>query len=682
MHKYIELTMLVAFATLFASAEHSNLLAYKKASPGILSCELKAQDNTDLSPYTGWTRDHWIEVVGKMAVGFVQHMDRESGLPTGIYDEMPGLPYVSSDRLHNRDEELRKAFERGMMIVAAYTAATGSSKYPGYPQDLVEPFIKTLIKATDPDNPQYWSNSGSHSTTGQAIVLSMLISPRFFWEPLSREQKMNLGKWLLLLTERKAWDNNHYYFHMTPVSFLDSLGIEYNREYLDECYRRMLGFYRADGWYVDGDNQGFDNYNGWGFHLYNMVLYYSDSRWRRKYGDLVVDHIKKYLSTWPLFFGADGSPIAWGRSLHYRFANLSPIAWAQICGVNPLDPGLSRRLASGVMKYFWENGCMSPNGLIEPGYLGRNYAQPESYGWRGQPTWSAVGLAILAIPEDDPFWTAKEKPLPVEINSGTEVLRGPQMVLKRHAETGECRLYKAGDQFDHFDKLQRNAKYFGHVYSSKLGFIVTGEGSPKLAANASAVSADGKKWSFRDNPIPLDFDDYEIVSRYDIKEKITGVEGTVITHTFIGEFGEVLVIYHTSQKPMYLKVGGHGIQVPHGDRASISESGDEIKVASSTMQSVIKILGGVKGTFAVNEVPPVEGYENSHLFGGTSAYPYWVSDKPVERCKVIALYINGSAGELADETACVNMPNNEQVELDFNGRLTYLTVDNNYWAPR
>ena len=445
----------------------------------------------------------------------------------------------------------------------------------------------------------------------------------------------------------------------------------------------MLGFYRGDGWYIDGDNQGFDYYNSWGFHLYNMIMYNSDTYWREKYGDIIAKHAQKFLSHWPLFFGADGAPVAWGRSLHYRFACLAPLAWAQINGVNKLDPGLSRRLASGVMKYFWDNGCMSPNGLVEPGYLGRNFAQPEPYGWRGQAIWSSVGLAILAIPAEDPFWSAKEKPLPVEINSGVEILRSPKMVLKRNAESGECRLFKAGSQFDHYDKLQRNAKYFGHAYSSALGFIVTGEGGPKLVANASAVSSDGKNWSFRDNPTALDFNENEVVSRYDIKEEIAGCDGYVITNTYIGKSGEVHVVYHTADKPLYIRVGGYGVQVPHGDKSVSSSDKNSILVSSTTMSSTIKVLGGVEGTLQVETVEPRPEFEDAHLFGGSSAFPYWSSNKPVPRCQAIVLYVNGARGTLPTEQVKVAVTDdNEQIDLEFNGRHSFLTVRSNYWAPK
>ena len=683
MAKLIHLSVIALIYSLIMLSLPVELQAYEKASPDLLSYDLKAGDDKNLSPFTGWTREHWIEVAGKMAVGFVQQMDSESGLPMGIYEVLPDPPHQRTGNAVDRDEEMRKAFGRGMMIVAAYTAATGSSRFPDYQQDLVEPFLKTVIRATDPESPGYWEVTGTHSTVGSTIVISMLLSPKFFWEPLTRKQKENIGQWFKLLSQRKAWDNNHYYFHMTPASFLDSTGVEFDREFHDRNFQRVLGFYRGDGWYIDGDNQGFDYYNSWGFHLYNMIMYNSDTCWREKYGEIIAGHAQEFLSHWPLFFGADGAPVAWGRSLHYRFACLAPLAWAQINGVNRLDPGLSRRLASGVMKYFWENGCMSPSGIVEPGYLGRNFAQPEPYGGRGQAIWSSVGLAILAIPADNPFWTATEKPLPVEISSGVEVLRGPKMVLKRNAETGECRLFKAGSQFDHYDKYQRNAKYFGHAYSSALGFIVTGEGGFKLTANASAVSADGENWSFRDNPTDLDFNENEVVSRYDIKKEITGGEGYVITNTYIGEFGEVHVIYHTAEKPLYIRIGGYGIQVPHGEKAAQVNDTDQVTVGSSSMKSTIKILGGVDGTLSVQEVQPREGFENSHLFGGSSAFPYWTSNKPIPRCQAIVLYVNGARGELpAEPVKAAVTADNEQLELDFNGRHTFLTVRSNYWAPK
>ncbi|MBN2288181.1 MAG: DUF2264 domain-containing protein, partial [Candidatus Glassbacteria bacterium] len=584
--------------------------AYLKAGREILDRRLRSPEDRELSPFTGWTREHWVEVAGKMAVGFVQHLDPETGMPTGIYTELPDPPHQRTRQGYDRNEEMRKAFCRGMMIVAAYTAGSGRSTYPGYPQDLVQPFLETLVKATDPDHPEYWSGMPSHSTLGHTIVISMLTSPEFFWDPLTREQKLNLARWLKLLTGRQAWDNNHWYFHMVPAPFLDETEAEYDRALLDRYYQRILGFYRGDGWYVDGDNQGFDYYNCWGFHLFNMILYYSDSRWRDKYGERTAGHAGLFLKNWPYFFGADGAPVAWGRSLHYRFANLSALGWAQRAGVNPLESGLSRRLASGVLKYFWDNGCMSDNGLIEPGYLGRNFAQPEPYGWRGQAIWSAVGLVFLALPPDDPFWTAREKPLPVETVSETRVIPGAQMVVRVDAATGESRLYKVGDPFDHRGRYQRGAKYFGHAYSSKLGFILTGEGSPERVAGRSAASADGKNWCYRENPRPLKISDFENVSAYSLDQSITGAAGEVITHTFIGDHGEVHVIYHTAEKPLFLSVGGYGIRVADSEKAAHSSTETLITVSAGDRRSLIKVLGGVEGSLEMRSVAPRPGFEH------------------------------------------------------------------------
>jgi len=670
--------LMYSLATCLAFFSPGEALAQAEAGPAVLSRELSAGDDYQLSPFTGYTREHWIEIAGKLAAGFVQYMDPETGMPAGLERAVPELP--NAGPLSNPKPELYEAFERSMMVVAAYTAASGKSTFPGYDGDLVRPYLTGIIRGTDPDDPNYWKDLSSHSIFGNAVVISILTSPGFFWEPLSDKQKLNLARWLKQLTQRQAWDNNHWYFHMSPAPLLDKEGVPYDRARLDSFFLRLLGFYRGRGWYIDGDNQGFDYYNNWGFHLFNLLLYHADRRWRDEFGEVIAGHTRKFLGLMPYFFGADGAPVPWGRSLSYRFASLAPLGWAQKTGTSPLESGLARRIASGCLKYFWENGCMSARGLLEPGYLGPNHAVGEIYIRRGAPYWAGTGLSCLVLAADDPFWTAREKPLPVEIGTAVKVIEPAGMVVRVNAETGESRLYKIGEPFDHAGRWQRNAKYFGHAYSSQIGFALTGEGGPKLAANSSAASADGENWNYRANPRPRKIGEYENVSEYALNDTITGSPGTVITHTFIGRHGEVHVVYHTALKPLYLTVGGYGIQVLETEKAVSRADATEITVTTGRFYSFLRVLGGVSGKLEMREVKPREGFGHTHLFGGRSAFPVWTSDSAVPRGHAVVLYVNAAGGTLPEEPAVVTRSAEDQLTLEFAGRRKFLTTRSNYWA--
>jgi hypothetical protein len=254
------------------------------------------------------------------------------------------------------------------------------------------------------------------------------------------------------------------------------------------------------------------------------------------------------------------------------------------------------------------------------------------------------------------------------------------MVVRVDAATGESRVYKIGDPFDFYDKYQRNAKYFGHAYSSRIGFALTGEGGPKLAANSSAASADGKNWSFRANPRPRKIGEYENVSEYTLNDSITGLPGTVITHTFIGRHGEVHVVYHTARKPLYLTVGGYGIQVLETEKAASRGDATKISVTTGRFNSFLRVLGGVGGKLEMREVKPREGFDHSHLFGGRSAFPVWTSGSAVPRGHAVVLYLNAAGGALPEEEAALEMSAPDQVRLKFNSRETFLTTRNNYLA--
>jgi len=396
-----------------------------------------------------------------------------------------------------------------------------------------------------------------------------MLSPDFFWEPLSKKEKENLLSSLEKFAKRPTWDCNTWFFRLTAVPILCRENIEIDRNHWTRIFRRCLNWYRGDGWFIDGGNFTFDYYNLWGFQLYNNMLIYFDSPWR----DLLFDRIKHisalFQESFPYLYGRDGGPVPWGRSLSYRFASLSALGWSVLAGTNTIPPGRARRIASGCLKYFWEHGAMSENGLLEAGFRGPNSVVAEDYIRRGAPYWAAQGLICLAIPEDHPFWTAKEEPMPADGSGGRIALPGAQMVLKVSPVDGEVRNYILGEPVGHEGMWQRGIKYFQHSYSSYLGWCALGEGGPDLGAGRTGISYNGTDWHFRTNPRPIKVDPFHSISEWDfmfldIEPRFEDF-GSIITHTLIGENGELHIFWHTSARPAYLWIGGYGISVPHGE---------------------------------------------------------------------------------------------------------------------
>ncbi|MBN2289947.1 MAG: DUF2264 domain-containing protein, partial [Candidatus Glassbacteria bacterium] len=263
---------------------------------------MKTPGDMALSPYTGYTRDHWLEITGKLIAGIMPYFDPESG--------MPALKGVPGETGHFRElfdvGGSREAFGRSLVMAAIYTAATGSDRVPGYRGSITEPYLREIIRGADPESPHYWGKHEKYDVFGTNIALAALISPEFFWDPLSEKQQRNLLDYFKDLACNIAYDCNHWFFHMVPVPLLEKYGVESNREFLTAMFERLFHWYRGDGWFIDGGNSSFDLYNLWGFQLYNNALVYFDEPWSRRFGRRVSETTAQFQQCLPYLFGRDG----------------------------------------------------------------------------------------------------------------------------------------------------------------------------------------------------------------------------------------------------------------------------------------------------------------------------------------------------------------------------------------
>ncbi len=638
---------------LMASA--SSLSAESKRIPSALHIQhrrnsgsqaLKASEDRALSPFTGYARTHWIEIAEKLIAGILPYFSPTSGMP-----ELSGVPGETGHfRNFSDHDQQRTAFDRSIYLVAYYTAGTGLDSVPGFTGSITEPYLKEIIRGTDPTSRGYWGKHPDYSDFGTGIAMAAQISPRFLWEPLGSREKRNLLAYLKDLAYTSSYDCNHWYFHMVPVPLLEQNGEASNRIYLTERYERLFAWYRGDGWFFDGENRSFDLYNAWGFQLYNAFFAHIDPNWKAQFGERIRKVSHEFFSMYPYLFGRDGGPVAWGRSTSYRFAILGPIGWSFLTGDCPLRPGQARRLASGALKFFWERGALSDNGLLEPGFLGPNSVVAEAYLNRGSPYWAAHGLSCLLLPQEHSFWTDTESPAPADGEGGSKALPSAQMLVKVSPHDGEVRLFPVGQPESHLGMWQRDIKYCQHGYSSYLGWCATGEDGQDLGAGRTGYSLDGERWSWRTRPMMMQIDSEHLVSqevmsipepRF-IAKGNRDAFGEITTHTLIGSHGEVHVFWHNSPTPHFLYLGGYGISVPH-DSAMTSESGnDSLVIHAAENHSMMQVLDAPEGLLAADIIEPRLGWLHSHSFGGKGAFPHWRSKAPVPANTPVAVYVHGA----------------------------------------
>src|SRR5690606_10571975 len=95
---------------LFAAGPWTRATAAQRAA---INAPLASREDRSLSPFTGYTRRHWLEIAERLLAGSLPHLDPESG--------MPRLEGVPGDRGHaalfplNATMACWQAMERIMM---------------------------------------------------------------------------------------------------------------------------------------------------------------------------------------------------------------------------------------------------------------------------------------------------------------------------------------------------------------------------------------------------------------------------------------------------------------------------------------------------------------------------------------------------------------------------------------
>ncbi len=672
---------------------------------------LLTPENRRVSPLTGYTRQHWLEITERLLAGILPHLDPMTGLPElkGITDDRGHALRYALDRRMAESQ----ALERIMMLAVYYTAATGKDRIPGWAGSITAPFRSGIIRVSDPKDALHSPRTDPSVYLGSETALAALLSPKFFWEPLTAAQKENVLTFLQELAHMPSYDNNHHLFHMLPVPLLERHGRPSNRAHHTEMLKRILSWYRGDGWFIDGVNCGFDHYNFWGFQLYTNAVCHLDKAWRAQFGARFRAITSEFLQNARFFFCRDGGPIPWGRSLSYRFADVSAIGWAHVNGANPLAPGLARRTASGCLKYFWDHGALDENGVLELGYHAANAVVAEDYLTDGIDYFAAQGLACLLIPETDPFWTDTELPLPADRGGGRLALPGAQMVVRVNPRDGEARLFPVGQPFGIEGHWQRGIKYGQHAYSSDLGWCALGEGGEDLGAGRTGYSLNGKSWTFRTRPVARQIaaDHVASVEPIDVAQPLTSTPGGqttavralgprrnlrnepphggtsdcttpaatnlilgLTTHTLIGDSGEIHIFWHNCAKAFRLYLGGYGINVD-GERRLQPEVNDRrIHIQCEEKHSWMEQLDGPRGGFAYRVLSPREGWRHSHLFGGRGAFPFWCSTGTVGAHAPVIMYVDGARGRTPRTPPIRIGGNPTALEIEFEGKRHMIVV--------
>lgn len=277
-----------------------------------------------------------------------------------------------------------------------------------------------LIHGTDPENEEYWGDCkpfDQRFVEMAAISYGILYAPEVVWEPLTESQKQNLVTYLNHINEYELPVCNWLMFAVLVNIALRSVGREYRPDMLERYLNDCETFYLGDGWYQDGDSGQKDYYVSFAIHFYNMI--YADRCMAQdpERAKLLQERACTFAKTFVTWFDEGGASLPYGRSLTYRFSQVAFFSACVLTGLEPLPLPVMKGLIVRHLEDWLQYPIFDRDHVLTIGFGYPNLVMAERYNAPGSPYWAMKTFAILALPEDHPFWKAEAAPLP-EMNGG------------------------------------------------------------------------------------------------------------------------------------------------------------------------------------------------------------------------------------------------------------------------
>ena len=276
--------------------------------------ELKKPDY-EMSPYTGMTREGWIEAGKHLLAGIFQHVKCfDDPLVMPRQETKITYPHPSSTGAWRTIEEKAEIFEgltRSLFIAAPLIKEDPGLTVCGY--SMAEYYKSHILRACTPGDPQSvgtydeilelagsTDRSGTFQQTVEtcALVIGLDICRDVIWNSYTQSEKDLIAVFLLSYAHAGTVPQNWRFFNMLDMAFLHMNGYAIDKEIMTEHASAVMNYYAGDGWYRDG--QSFDYYSCWAFNVYGPL-------WNLWYGyenapDIaaqIEEHSQKLTETYP-----------------------------------------------------------------------------------------------------------------------------------------------------------------------------------------------------------------------------------------------------------------------------------------------------------------------------------------------------------------------------------------------
>ena len=405
-----------------------------------------------LSPYTGLTRESWIEAAEYLLEGIfgnIASIDDPVIMPRHERE----ITYPQKDSpVWKEKAEIFEGLARSFFIAAPVIHIEPELEINGI--NIRDYYKKQVLCAVTKGEKNYvlsfsdmkeLDESGDEFATYQqtvetaALVICLWLCEDEIWNTYTKEEKDRIAEFLSDYAHANTVPQNWRLFNMLDLAFLHMHGYEIDADIMRDHAQNILSYYVGDGWYRDG--QSFDYYSCWAFNMYTAI-------WNLWYGyenepyiaECFEKNSNELMKTYPDFFDREGFTNMWGRSGIYRNASTSAFDGNLLMKNQSVDPGLARRICSGSLLQFLKRDDLLEDGVPSIGFYSMFTPLVQPYSCTESPLWMGKAFLCLHLPKDHPFWTSTESAGTWEELSEGEtkvtVLDGPALCTANHQASG------------------------------------------------------------------------------------------------------------------------------------------------------------------------------------------------------------------------------------------------------
>ncbi len=378
----------------------------------------------ELSPFTGLTRESWIDACEYLLGGIFNNIKSFEDLVIMPRKEtVVSYPNLKADEKWKNVQRRAEIFEglaRSFFVAAPLIMERRNIELNNinireyYKKHILDICTRghvnsvghydELLNEVDGDKV---SSCFQQTVETAALVICLWDTKDEIWDTYNDSERKVIIDFLYGYGHGNTVPQNWRMFNMLTLAFLNNVGCEIDKGIMREHGQAILGYYVGDGWYRDGHS--FDYYSTWAFNVYGPIWcewygYENEPYLAMKF----EENSNKLMENYPEFFDRDGFTNMWGRSNIYR--NASTSAFAGNCRLknSTIDYGLARRISSGSLLQFFTREDFLHEGVPTLGFYGQFTPLVQNYSCAESPLWLGKAFLALMLPKEHEFWTTKE----------------------------------------------------------------------------------------------------------------------------------------------------------------------------------------------------------------------------------------------------------------------------------